>query len=285
MLNAINTWSDYRSRLREFDAVLEYAKAVSAALRGLTADSPQLSYGEQIFVKLLAHAVTLRRLAPASSPQDAMQEPWDLASMCAVARCLVDAHDAFEYIAGHAMSASERGFRIRLWELHDATRRLKILRLIGANDPDVDSLRADAARLQLALESHEHLATLPELTQAELRLRLRRSDPPEYHLSRQERCALSGVDAGWHKSITLQLAQHAHTLPFSVQGHLAAPGGNADAPRLMALPLVFSLPFLVRVIQALDTLRPGRLPRPPSRTARTMQAWRELAGRGGAALD
>lgn len=279
MLEAINTWSDYRTKVREFDAVLEHGKAVSAALTGLSLTAPHLSYGEQIFVKLLGHCVALRRLAPDPTQQQP-RELWDLPSMSALARCVIEAHDAFEYIAGHPVTESERGFRIRLWELHDATRRLKILGGIGSTDPAVSGILADAARLQLALEGHEYMASLPAVPQAELRLRLRRNDPPEFHLTRRERCALSGIDADWHKAINLQLTQHVLTLPYSVRQLFEVHPGSAMAVRLMAMPMVSALPLLARVIQGMDLLVPGRAPRPPSRTARTMALWRSMADAG-----
>ncbi|WP_457323303.1 hypothetical protein [Roseateles sp. P5_E11] len=279
MLQEINTWADYRSKLREFDAVLEHGKAVSAALTGQPLSAVHVSYGEQIFAKLLSHGIALRRLAPDPTQQPPL-DLWDLPSMSALARCVIEAHDAFEYIAGHQVPDSERSFRIRLWELHDATRRLKILGGIASTDPAISGILADAARLQLALEALEYMASLPAVPQAELRLRLRRSDPPDFHLSRRQRCAMSGVDADWHKSVTMQLAQHALTLPFSVHQLHQFQAGTPQALRLMAMPLLFALPFLVRAIQAMDLLTPGRVPKPPSRTARTMTVWRTLAERG-----
>lgn len=272
MPQEIHTWNDYRATVREFDAVLEHGKAVAAGLGEPSPSEPHVGYGEQIFVKLLSHCIALRRLTQ-GPPGDLL----DLPSMCALSRCVIDAHDAFEYIAGHRVTASERGFRIRLWELHDATRRLKILGGMASADPAAATVFADAARLQLALEAHDYLASLPALAQAELRLQLRRSDPPCFHLSRRQRCELSGVNADWHKAVRLQLDQHLLTLPFSVQQFRP---GTPEGLRLLALPLVFALPFLSRAIQAMDLLLPGRVSKPPSRTARTMAWWRSVAEAG-----
>lgn len=284
MLQEIHTWGDYRSKVREFDAVLEHGKAVCAALAGLPQSAPHADYGAQICIKLLSHGAALRRLAP-DPTQQAPRDLWELPSLCALARCVIEAHDAFEYIAGHAVTDSERGFRIRLWELHDATRRLKILGGIGSAAPAVTGIVADAARLQLALEAHEYMASLPAVPQAELRLRLRRSDPPDFHLSRRQRCELSGVDADWHKAVTMQLFQHVQTLPYSVHQLSQFQAGTPETLRLMAMPLVFALPFLARTIQAMDVLLPGRLPKPPSRTARTMALWRSVAEKGAKSDD
>ncbi|MBL8275751.1 MAG: hypothetical protein JNL93_03560 [Pelomonas sp.] len=275
MLEAINTWSDYRTKVREFDAVLEHGKAVAAAWAGAPLTTPRASYGEQIFVKLLAHCIALRRLAP-DPMQSVPRELWDLPSMSALARCVIEAFDAFEYVAGHVVTESERSFRIRLWELHDATRRLKILAAIGADDPAIEGIRADARRLQQGLETHEVMAALPAELQAELRRRFTRDDPPAFHLNQRQRCVLSGIDADLYQSATMQLSQHVHTLPFSVHQLMQFQAGSPEALRLLSQPLVFALPFLARTIQTASTLMPISAPEPPSRTARTMQVWRAV---------
>jgi hypothetical protein len=281
MLQAINTWSDYRAKVREFDAVLEYGKAMAGALGGAAAPSGPAGYGQQIFVKLLSHCIVLRGLA-AEANQRTPGELWDVPSMAAVARSAVEAHDAFEYIAGHDVTPSERSFRIQLWELHDTTRRLRMFNDIGSTDPRIADIRADAERLQAALEGHEFLASLHADLQAVLRQRLAKGDPPAFHLNQRQRCMLSGVQVGWHNIVTMQLSQYAHTLPSSTQQLSHLQPGSPEALQVMALPLVLALPFLARVIHAVDRLMLGRAPEPPSRTARTMALWRALAEGDGA---
>lgn len=279
MLDAVNTWADYRTKVREFDAVLEYAKAVSQSLIGATPPSRHAGYGAQIFFKLLAHSIVLRRLAADPNRREAA-ELWDVPSLSAVARCVVESHDAFEYIAGHDVGESERGFRLLLWELHDKTRRMKMLGDIGSTDPRVEAFRAETMRLQAELESHEFLATLPAELQAELRRRLAGAQTPAFHLSQRQRCAQSGVSAEWHDAVTLHLSQYALTLPFPVQQLAQLQADTPDGLRLMALPLLFTMSFLTRVTERMPLLVPGRTPQPPSRTARTMALWRTLAEQG-----
>lgn len=278
MLETINTWADYRTRVREFDAVLEHGKALAAALAGQDPGSVHAAYGLQIFSKLLAHGVALRSLAPDASQGGAAAQP-DISSMSALARCAVEAHDAFEYIAGHDVPAAERSFRILLWELHDETRRLKMFGAADAAEPLVQALRADALKRQAELEAHPFLATLPAHLQAALRQRLAQGDPPAFHLGQRQRCELSGVDPQWHHAVTMQLAQYAHTLPTAVLLP-SQPAGTVEALRVTALPLLLALPLLVRTTQAVAALAAGRAPEPPSRTARTMAWWRGFAEPG-----
>lgn len=279
MLQAINTWGDYRAKVREFDAVLEHGKAISAALAGFVAPSAQVRYGGLIFLKLLSHCVALRGLA-AESGERTLKDLQDVPSMSALARCAVEAHDAFEYIAGHDVTDAERAFRIQLWELHDATRRLKMFGDLGSADARVHSIRADVTRRQAALEGHAFFASLHTDLQVALRQRMAKGDPPAFHLGQRQRCGMSGVNADWHNAVTLQLSQQVHTLPSSVQLPLAVQPATTEALRLMVLPLLFALPFLARVTQATALLLPERAPEPPSRTARTMAWWRTLAEQG-----
>jgi len=282
MLQAINTWSDYRAKVREFDAVLEYGKAMAGVVTGLAAPSIHTAYAQQIFLKLLSHCIVLRGLAVESS-QRTPAELWNVPSMTAVARSAVEAHDAFEYIAGHDVTPSERSFRVQLWELHDATRRLRTFNDMGSADERIAGVRADAERLRAALENHEFLASLPADLQAVLRQRLAKGDPPAFHLNLRQRCVLSGVQVDWHNVVTMQLSQYAHTLPSTTHQLSYLQQGSPEALRVMSLPLVMALPFLARVIHTMDRLTQGRAPEPPSRTARTMALWRAVAEGGDAA--
>lgn len=278
MQDSIKTWGDYRTLVREFDAVLEHGKAVAAASAADATSAAHASYGEQIYLKLLAHCIALRRLAP-DPLQPPPREPWDLPSMSALARSAIEAFDAFDYVAGHPIPDEERGFRIRLWELHDATRRLRILTAVNADASALEAIRGDMRRLQDGLARHPHLATLPPELQAELLRRFARDDAPAFHLNQRQRCALSGIDADWHHVITLQLSQHVHTLPFSVHQLAAFPVGTPDSLRLLAQPIALALPFLARAVLAVVPLMAAHPPEPPSRTARTMQAWRQIGQR------
>lgn len=273
MLPTLTTWDDYRTRLREFDAVLEHAKALGNTLTTLEATNPSAAYGQQIFVKLLTHCMALRALA-VDPNRRTPSELWNVTSMCAIARCIVEAHDAFEYVAGQDITASERSFRLLLWELHDLSRRLK---MPGAK---ADELQPEVYRVQTALEHHEFLATLRTELRDELLRRIAKGEPPAFHLSQRQRCVISGVNAPWYGDVTMQLSQYVHTLPSAVrQLDLLAP----DAPEalaLVAMPLLATLPFLSRCALSMSKLMLGKAPSPPSRTGRTMQLWRAFAEHG-----
>jgi hypothetical protein len=146
----------------------------------------------------------------------------------------------------------------------------------------MDAIRHDMARLREGLEQHPHLTALPAELRAELQRRFARDDAPAFHLNQRQRCAMSGIDADWHHVITLQLSQHVHTLPFSVHQLATFPVGSPDGLRLMTQPIAFALPFLARAVHGVVPLMTAHPPEPPSRTARTMQAWRRVGQSTGA---
>ena len=275
MSPSVQALDKYRSTVREYDAVLEHARAVSSSLLGITPEEPHLNYGEQIFVKLIAHCVTLRALAP-DPDRKVPSELWDLPSMSAVARCIIEAHDAFMYIAVESLTKSERTFRIRLWELHDKTRRLKMLEAIGSKDPRNAEILADSDRLLSQITAEPFYASL----QPGVKRKIADGNAPAYYLSQRERCNINGISFDYYNAITMQLSQYVHTLPFSVHQLFQFRAGTTDALALMSLPLQYALPFLARITDEMKQLFPNATPSAPSRTVRSMATWRAISARG-----
>ncbi|UUX95557.1 hypothetical protein [Aquabacterium sp. J223] len=272
---ALKTWFDYRREVREFDAVLEYARAVSTSLVGKQIDSPRVSYAEQIFIKLLAHCIVLRRLSP-DPAKKARSELWDVPSSSAVARCAIEAHDAFAYVVGRNASDAERSFRLMLWEAHDKTRRIKMLDAIGSTASELAAMRATADEMLQKLQAHP----LYQALRRDLQRQIVKGDPPASHLSQRELCAECGVDFEYYTAVTMQLSQYVHTFPFSVRQLFMFRAGTLESLRMMSLPLQFVLPFLTRVTEGMRELFPGETPSPPSRTARSMTVWRSISAHG-----
>jgi hypothetical protein len=275
MRGEVAAWEKYRKAAREYDAILEHAKAVSNALVGVTPQDRNVSYGEQTFVKLLGHCITLRVLAP-DPDRKVQKEHWDLSSMSAVARCAIEAHDAFFYVLAQGAVPAERAFRLELWSLHDKTRRLRMLEAIGSRNPKTDELRTEVATLTSAVLASQLFADLS----SGVRDKINKGDPPPYHLSQRERCASYGVNFDYYNAVTMQLSQYVHTLPFAVHQLFGFRAGTEDALGLMSLPLQYSMAFLARVTAQMRDLFPGVAPAAPSRTARAIDLWIGISHRG-----
>lgn len=203
----LKTWSDYRNEVRGFDSVLEYANAVSKALVGKQIDSARISYAEQIFVKLIAHCIVLRKLSP-DPARRAQQEVWDVPSSSAVARCVIEAHDAFEYVVARNSNEPERAFRLLLWEVHDKTRRVKMLDAIGSDTPLLDEMKVQAEQMLRGLQRDPLYPSL----RRDLQKKITKGDP-QHHTLVSANCAQS---AAWTLSTTRpsQCSYRSTFIPF-----------------------------------------------------------------------
>ena len=271
----LESWDDYRDALRQFDAILEHSKAVSRALVGKDFPSERALYAEQIFVKALSHCLIVRYLAPDPS-RTRVNELWDVPSISAVARCVIEAHDAFFYISAVGCSEQEALFRLMLWEAHDKTRRARMLDAIGSRDPRNEKMNTEAAALVSELTRHPVFPSL----RRDIQKKIRQGDPPAFHISQRELCIAASIDYDYYVAVTMQLSQYVHTYPFSVRQLFAFKAGELDSLRLMALPVQFTIPFITRIAEGIRQQFPGQTPEPPSRTAQAMLLWRSISTTG-----
>jgi hypothetical protein len=267
--------SRYKEITAEFGAATDYATSVSHALVGLFPAEEHQRYGEQIFVKLLAHCVTLQSLSPAVSPRS-NSEFWDLSSASVVARAAVEAFDALAYIALQEVGPDQREFRILLWELHDANRSAKMLEYIGSRDPRFAEVKAAAAKLHERVMQHSCFGTLPK----GLQRKVHEHDPPPFVNSQRERCIDNGINHDYFNAVTMQLSQYAHTLPFAVHQLFSFRAGDPESLRMMSLPLQFTLPFLLRATEGVRALFANATPEPPEGVGVSMLVWREISEQG-----
>ena len=265
----------YREVVRSFDGMLSHGLAVSQSLVGVEPGEPHLGFADPIFGKLLCHAISLRKLAPTSETASA-EQIWDLSSSCAIARALVESFDALAYIALAAVGAEELSFRLKLWQLHDQERRHKMLSSIGSTDPKAEEIRLNAERLQEEVVAHPYF----EHISGNVKQKIRAFDAPAYHLSKRELCEASFVDHGYYTAATMFLSQYVHTLPMAVNQLSEFRAGDPEATRLMSLPMQYSMAFLAKSIEGMETVfAPARVT-PTPEVARSLELWRSLARSG-----
>jgi hypothetical protein len=265
----------YCAILAEFDLLLAHARAIDAALVGRTPLNQNASYASEIWIKLLAHCVTVRSIAP-NATQTADNVLWDLGSLSAIARCVIETYDAFSYISAKNRDDEEKAFRILLWELHDKNRRIRMLQLIGSQDVRLLEM------IQHEQELHERAIGHPvfaKVTQ-NVRKKILARDPPDAYLSMRERCVESHIDYDYYNAATMQLSQYVHTFPFAIHQLFAFRGGSSEALLLMGLPLQYAMGFLSKASVELAALFSDDLPKPSPTVQRILELWCHLLCNG-----
>lgn len=265
----------YAALIAEYDALLAYAREVSGSLNGMVPAESENGYGEQIFVKLLGHAVTLRSLAPNPEGQGTSQL-WDLSSTSTLARALVETYDALAYVALGSISSEERQFRLLLWEFHDSSRRVKMLESIGSSDPRYFEIVLKEQKLYERILVHPFLIN----TSKDVQKKIADRDPPPYHLTKRERCAMYQISFDYYNAVTMHLSQYVHTLPFAVHQLFAFKAGTPEALQLMSLPMQYALPFLSRAVQGIKSMFRLVAPEPSSIVHDSIAVWSGLLETG-----
>lgn len=241
----------YQQIVGELEMFIELGMQVSQRLVGTEPKNRHHSYADPIFTKLLCHAISLRTLSPQLDSQKE-HELWDMPSACAVARCIIEAHDVLEYIALANISEEERSFRLLTWKLHDQQRRSRMLKAIKSSDPRAHEIHTRAIELQRDAEQHSFFKKLNPAQ----RKKIQGGDAPSFLLSQKEMNAANGVNHEYHVAATMMLSQYVHTLPMAVHQLLEFRAGTPDSLHLSSMPIQYSLAFLARSITRMAEVFP-----------------------------
>ncbi|VBT48824.1 hypothetical protein [Burkholderia pseudomallei] len=269
----------YKEILAEFDTLLSHAHALCDRLTDRAFEGLHLAYVDTIYTKLICHGISLRRLSPTLDAQIAPQELWDLPSVCAVARSLIEAYNALAYIGAPDISETERGFRFLVWEAHDQTRRLSMLEKIGSVDARVEEIRQTAAALSEQIKSHECFANATN----DLQARVTRGAP--FHRTQRELNLAHGINHDFYVAATMFLSQYVHTYPFAIHQLMHAKAGDPGSIQLSSMPLRYTMPFIVKAVDAMTALWPDVQSEMNDDLDMLIRQWRHVAEQGVANFD
>lgn len=268
----------YKEVCANFEALLEYGTSLSAELAGQNAPSDREFYATLIFAKLLGHSISLHRLLPSGLAPSCpgKTELWDLCSVGSLARVLIESFDALAYIALHNISSDERSFRIVLWYLHAEERRKEMLRLIGSTAPKVTEVEQRVTGLRKALIANPIFSTTGRKFQKDIR----DENSPPFHLSRAERCRLSGISHEYYTTAYMHLSAYVHTFPFAIQDLERFNAGDPGSLRVLSVPIQYSTGFLAKAIEGMLSVFPHAITPATECAAQALGIWTRIVGVG-----
>lgn len=269
------SWDAYKRCVEDFDLIFNYAKKLSDSLVGEVPPSPQHRYAADLFIKLLAHCVTLRSISPDPERQKTA-ELWDLPSVAAIARCVVESFDAMAYIAAKRCESDEKEFRVLLWELHDSNRRFKMLSALGISGEQYFELVKKEQQLHKHVVAHAYFAKIGKNHQKRVEAR----DPPESYVSTKDQCESNGVNHSYYLAVTMHLSQFVHSHPFAIHQLSKFQGGSAEALDLMSLPIQYTMAFLSRAIEEWRAIFPSHSSAPSNAATHKIRLWNHWVSHG-----
>ncbi len=268
----------YIESRQDLKKLVAYAHELSSELKGKEAGSESIYYASIIFSKLIGHGITLSRNSPIALEVSDFSgaELWDVSSVCCIARAILESFDALAYIAIHPNSKETELLRIKVWELHDIERRLKMLNFINSDSTEARKLTEDSEQLR----SHILDSPSAKLIHRSLIGKIRKGESPDYLSPIRDRCKNSEIDYEYYMGAKVFLSSHVHTYPFSVHQLSRFRAGDADSLNLISLALRYSSVFVAKAIQGIRLIIDFKLCRPTDEVEDIIRIWIGIAKNG-----
>jgi hypothetical protein len=268
-------YKNYLRKLTEFKELSNLAITVWESLPQPVLQDDSLNYALEIYTKLIGHALSLHKILPPKESKPGVY--FDISSISAIARCMMESYDALAYISLHQISREEEKFRRLLWIAHDLDRRLKMSKKLQAYEesnhifkivrakpryldvfsklPDYDeSLSRLAGLKDAAVEDLKRNSFFSSLHQQQKNRLLK--EFPAYHISQKERNLASGVNEHYYTGADVLLSQYVHTYAFSVHNLNQVKPGSDAAYRDICAPLTHAMTFLAKSISEVQSKWP-----------------------------
>jgi hypothetical protein len=271
--------SRYKEILESFDRLGDYAIKISHSTVGITTDDSRILYADIIFTKLICHAISLRKISPDLN-SETTPELWDLSSACAIARALVESFEALAYISLNNITLDERDFRIKLWELHDFHRRIKMLEQLKSKNSELNIMKNSADLLQEAILKHNFFSNCTDDVKSDIKRKINKKEAPAFYLSQKARNMQSGINHEYHDTVTMALSQFVHTFPMAIHQLMSFRARCPESLHACSMPIQYSLAYLAKAISGMTEIFPNKISSPSVETASDLGIWLNIAENG-----
>lgn len=157
---------DYRKRLLKFDAAVCEAIAVSQACANRV-EAPAIGFSTHVFSRMCAHARDLVCAAPKSRWVKREFDIWDVSSVAAHARSILEGYLLFRYLADAPDDIDTQRAYVQVMHLYDCKKRIKILPYI-LSEEDIAGFHKHANEITERLEGIEYFSNLNPKLKKEL---------------------------------------------------------------------------------------------------------------------
>lgn len=157
---------DYRERLREFDAVVCEAIAVSQACAERF-EAPAVGYSTHVFARVCAHAQAMICAAPKSRWVRRDFDIWDVSTVASHARSILEGYLLFRYLADAPDDLDIQRVYVQVMHLYDCMKRINILPHV-LSDKDIEGFRDQAKEITAGLERIDYFSSLDPKLKKEL---------------------------------------------------------------------------------------------------------------------
>jgi hypothetical protein len=257
----------YRQAVGEAETVVQ--SGLRMAAQGRPASGREAEIVAVVFPKLLLHARAILDLAPRPVLPWPAGETWDISSMAALARALIESYYMMFYVAVDRVPDDIREFRWLLWDYHCASRTLEMLRLARPEGEDGDLADAEAAVSALQTAIGEHPVFLRQT-------RLVRKSVREGQLSifstNTDLSSRAGIDPRYYRAAFMFLSSYVHAHAFSIRQLSAFRSGTEGGLRLVTTVVEYCTAYVCLALRDYAGLLPAH-PGPEGDAAAVVRRW------------
>lgn len=200
--------TDYQKRLANFDAVVcEVAALGQAAANRI--ESPSIGYSTHVFGRICAHSQALICAAPKSRWVRREFDIWDVSTVAAHARSILEGYLLFRYLADAPKDLDTQQAYVQVMHLYDCKKRIGILPHILPPE-DIEGLESQAAEIKSRLKNTSYFNGLDGRTKKEILRGKHLMIMPKHKLIEQ-----LGIDQEDFNFYWNYLSQYTHVLSFT----------------------------------------------------------------------
>lgn len=266
-----NEIEEYKSRFLDLKKLIDCSEIISNYNAGKKVDS-DLEILSLIFIKNIAHAKSLILLAPKQPFNNTEIELWDLSSLAAICRCIIDGYYKFYYIGIEDVDIETKNFRLILWDYHSEYRRLEKLKLIKAEKKKISQIEKILNEIKGMLLKNSYFMSLNKKLQSNL------IDGNKAVLySNIELSSKIGIDKNYYKAIFMFLSSYIHSLPFSIDQLLNFRANNEQSLNQIKIILEYATIYLSLTLLDFLEIFPDMNNRLDQDTLNIALTWKKVA--------
>lgn len=245
-----NMTQEYQLGLGEFSVITERLHAIYVAVMQHRASiTGKQEIALQILQKLVMHCDSMLRLSLDPHDLPNTRRAWDVSSLSALARCVIETFGAFVYITELEASDNEGQLKADLYSLHELERRAKVLAYKGSSKGVVEFMDGLAAEKRAEILANPAVAQLDSNLLGQVRSKRpeAKAKAPYMIYGPQELCRRNQINWAFYDITQIELSNHIHTHPQAVTELTLFKSGTDAGLSAMAAPLSAAKPFMARV--------------------------------------
>jgi len=198
----------YKDKVLEFRTVLDKSILISKLIANKDIGL-QNYWMSVLMVRYLNIAIAINRLLPNEGEEPSNMHSWDFGAIATLARNFIESFHAFFYIGIDEIDDDEWNLRLKIFHLHDNSRRNKLFKLMGDTSQS-DKFQEISQEILAEIKNNKKFLTLDN----NLQKRIIKAETA-FILSRQEIEKRIDPNDSSIKWVYLFLSNQSHSLPMA----------------------------------------------------------------------